>query len=179
MLIEWEASDPNNDHLRYTVQYAAPGSERWITLVENTDQSSYEWQTRRVPDGRYLIRVTAGDWPDNPPDMALSATRLSDVVLVDNTPPQLTRLQAKVEGQTATITTEVLAHLCTVANLQYAVDSAADWKPALPDSLIFDSTKAPCTIKIPDLKAGPHVVTLRATDSQGNTKYQAVSLDVK
>jgi len=179
MTIEWEASDPNNDHLRYTVEYAAPGSERWITLIENTDQASYDWQTRRVPDGRYLIRVTASDWPDNPPDMALSAARLSDAVLVDNTPPQLTGLQAKVAGRTATITTEVVAHLCTVANLQYAVDSAADWKPALPDSLIFDSTKEPCTIKIADLKPGPHVVTLRATDSQGNTKYQAVSLDVK
>jgi hypothetical protein len=179
MTVEWEASDPNNDHLRYTLEYAAAGTDKWISLIENTDQTGYEWQTRRVPDGRYLLRITAGDWPDNPPDMALTATRLSDPVLVNNTPPQFAKLQSAVAGTSATVTAQVVAHLCTVASLQYAVDSATDWKPALPDDMIFDSTTESCTIKITVLKPGAHVVTLRATDSQGNTKYQAVALEVK
>jgi len=84
-----------------------------------------------------------------------------------------------VDGHTATVTASAEDALTPIKAFQYAVDSTSDWQPVLPDDLLFDSTKEGVTIKIPDLKAGPHVVTLRATDERNNARYEAVKVDVK
>ena len=93
MTVEWEATDPNNDSLLFTLEYQPAGTTRWIEIAEDLEQPSYEWDTRRVPDGWYLLHVIASDRQDNPPDMALTATRRSNPVLVDNSAPALEDLE--------------------------------------------------------------------------------------
>ena len=46
-----------------------------------------EWDTTTVPNGRYVVRVTATDSPSNPESLALSSEKESDPFDVDNTPP--------------------------------------------------------------------------------------------
>ncbi len=176
MNINWEASDPNGDTLLYRVEYQPEGSDAWITLVEDHAETSYEWQTRRVPDGRYLLRVVASDSPSNPSDMALSAVRRSDPVLVDNTPPALTDLETTREGDRVTISGRATDQLSLVASLGYVVDSGEHYETILPRDLIFDSTTERFSVTISDLSPGPHVVTLRVRDRRGNTTHVPVLL---
>lgn len=179
MDIEWEASDPNNDHLRYTLEYQPAGSKAWVLIAKDLDQPSFEWQTRRVPDGRYLLRVTASDEPDNTADTALTAVRVSDPVVIDNAPPAIENLKVAVEKNAATITGVAKDAISSIQTVHFGLDSTEHWKPVKPDSGIFDSTNEAFTLKLTDLSPGPHVVTIRAVDSRGNPKYEAVTFEVK
>ncbi len=177
--VEWEASDPNNDQLRHTLEYRAAGTDKWLPLAEDITGTSFEWNTKRVPDGRYVLRITSSDSPDNPATMARTTSRQSDPVLVDNTPPAFGDKQMRVQGATATFTATVSDALSAVKLIQYAVDNTGKWQAVLPDDLIYDSTRETITVKIADLSAGAHVVTLRAADAQGNVQYVAETIEIK
>ena len=58
-LITWEANDPNNDVLQYSLSFRRiPGGD-WIALKDHLTDPQFEWDTRTVADGRYEIKVTA------------------------------------------------------------------------------------------------------------------------
>ena len=177
--VEWEANDPNGDQLRYTLEYRMAGSDKWLPLMEDITTTTYEWNTKRVPDGRYILRVTATDAPDNPATMAKTVSRQSDPILIDNTPPTIGDRQTRVQNQSATITATVSDSLSPIRLVQYAVDNTGKWHAVLPDDLIFDSTKETITVKIADLSTGSHVITLRGADMQGNTRYVAETVEIK
>lgn len=179
MNIEWEASDPNGDQLRYTLEYQPAGSKQWLPLAKDIEQNSHEWQTRRVPDGRYIIRVTASDSPDNPSTMALTASRRSDPIVVDNTPPAIEEIKVVLDKGNITITGRAHDALSNIKSIHYGVDSTERWQPVLPDDLIYDSTTETFTIKITGLSVGPHMVTLRVLDARNNARYEAVPMEVK
>jgi len=178
MKVSWEAGDPNGDALSYTLEYQPAGSERWLTIAEDVTDTSYTWETRRVPDGRYTLRLTATDASANPADMALRAARVSDPVLVDNTPPSPGEIGTSVDGRSLTLSGTVTDALSPVRAVAYAVDSDDDYRPVLPEDLIYDSTRESWTATLRDLARGPHVVTLRFEDARGNTTYRSVTLEI-
>lgn len=177
--ISWEATDPNNDTLTYKLEYQPTGSKVWLLLEKDLTQNSHEWQTRRVPDGRYRIRVTAADASDNPPTMALTATRQTDPVVIDNTPPRIEDTKTQIDKRTLTITGSIADALSPIRSLHYILNSDKTWQPVLPDGLIFDSTTETFTITIPGLAPGHHAVSLRALDARGNPAYHSVLVEVK
>ena len=177
--IEWEATDPNNDHLLFSLEYQPAGSTVWLPLAEDLDKNAFEWQTRRMPDGRYLVRVTATDSPDNPMDMSKTVVRRADPVLIDNTPPTLAGLEHRIEQQVVWINATVADGLSPIAAVSYSVDGDDLWHPALPDDFIYDSTRESFVIKISDLASGPHVVSVRAVDYRGNTQHEAVLIEIQ
>src|SRR5690606_4605011 len=93
--LSWEVSDPNGDPLVFTLQYQSSRSEDWVTLEEDLTQNQFEWKTRLVPDGRYRVRVVASDAPGNPGGMAETTRRISEPILVDNTPPTVADLSRR------------------------------------------------------------------------------------
>ncbi len=176
--IQWEAEDPNDDKLIYKLEYRASDSERWLTLAEDITDSNHTWDTRRVPDGRYLIRVTASDAPDNPPGMEKTARRQSEPVLIDNSAPEIAEPEVEVEGRAAELRFEVTDNLSGVQAVHFVVNEDDNWRLALPEDMIYDSTTETIAVTIPDLPRGHNVITLRATDRQGNTRYRAVNVHV-
>ncbi|MEM9791016.1 MAG: hypothetical protein AAF842_11510 [Planctomycetota bacterium] len=182
MNVAWEATDPNADRLAYTLDYRPAlvhnDPDAFVTVVEDHPQATYEWQTRQVPDGYYQLRLTASDAPDNPPDMALTATRLSDPVLVDNTPPTIEVNSIADGGKDFTqIKATITDALSPIASVAYAVDSADEYQALLPDDLIADSTSETITINLRGSAERPKVITLRVTDARGNITYHAIPLD--
>lgn len=173
MTIEWEATDANTDPLVFELEYRPAGSDKFLPLAEDVTENSYTWNTRQVPDGRYIVRVIADDRPANPGSMALTTARLSDPVLIDNTPPSLD-VKAERDGDKLTLTGKATDSLSKLRALGYSLDGEEAFKPILPDDLIFDSTSEAFVVTIPDLAAGPHVVTLRASDVRGNTTHHPV-----
>lgn len=178
MNIEWEAADPNNDTLVYNLEYQPAGAKRYLSVAEDLEENRFEWQTRRIPDGWYILRVTASDRRDNPGDMAKTTSRRSDPVLVDNTPPTLENLAHEVQGDTLLVSGNAVDAFSPIRSIAYAVDDADEYKPVLPGDLIFDSTREQWVVTISDLSPGPHVVTLRVSDVRGNTGYKAMMIDI-
>ncbi len=178
MNIEWEAADDNLDPLVYKLDYQPAGSDSALLIAEDLTEMTYEWETRRVPDGRYTVRVTADDRPDNPGDMAMTATRRASPVLVDNSPPDLT-IEKSVTDRKIMVSGQAKDDWSTIRSLAYTLDSDDEYHPILPSDLIFDSTQESWDVTIPDLSPGPHVLTLRAADTRGNTVYQSVIFQIK
>lgn len=179
--IEWEASDPNEDALSYKIEARPFGDNGpYVTIAENLDSTSYDWDTRTVPDGRYVLRLTASDAPDNIPDQVMTATRRSDPVTVDNTPPDVHDLDIQVNGNgEAVLTARVTNELTPIRSVRYRVSGNDDWNLILPEDSIYDSTEESFRVTIRGLEPGTRVLSLRATDTQGNTRYLSRTFSVQ
>jgi len=127
-----------------------------------------------VPDGFYLLRLTASDAPDNPQDMARTASRLSDPILVDNTPPDVADLRVDRRDGRVAVAATLTDALSPVASLAYALGSADDYQTLLPEDLIADSTTEAFSFTLPGSTQPGTVLTLRVTDTRGNATYKAV-----
>lgn len=178
-LIAWEASDPNNDALQYSLYFRQlPGSE-WILLKDKLAEPQFEWDTRSVADGRYEVKVVASDANANPPGQGKTASRVSDPITVDNTPPVIGDLKWDQKGDAISFEFKIVDHTSTVAACDYSVDSNRDWQMVLPVDNIFDSQEEAVKFSLKGLSSGEHQVTLRATDAKGNQAFQTVRLSVK
>ena len=178
-MITWEASDPNNDALQYTVYSRRSPSGPWILLKDKLNEPQFDWDTRTVADGRYEVKVVASDANANPPGEGKTASRVSDPVLVDNTPPLIGDLKWAQKTDSVQFDFKIVDETSTVAACDYSVDSNRDWQMVLPVDNIFDSPEETVSFAVADLKPGQHQVTLRATDAKGNQAFQTVFVNVK
>jgi hypothetical protein len=162
--LKWEATDPNGDDLAYSLDIRKDGWPDWVRLGDRplTDKT-FDWDTTAVPAGVYRVRVTAMDRPSNPPDEALTRERMSEPFLVDHQAPGVT---VNAEGQVAQVA--VKDELTRIVRASYALDGG-DWIAVFPNDRLFDTRSEAISIDLPRLKAGTHVLTVRATDAAGNS----------
>jgi hypothetical protein len=177
--ISWEATDPNSDTMRYTLHFRRGPGSPWIMLRENIGETNSEWDTRSVADGRYEIRVTASDAKSNPPGNGRNGARVSDPVLVDNTPPVIGSLKQSSKPGAVDVSLRVVDRSSTIAALDYGVDSAKGWQAVLPSDNIFDSPDEDVAFSVPALSPGSHQITVRATDAKGNQAFETVLVNVE
>jgi sugar lactone lactonase YvrE len=164
--LSWKADDPNGDTLLYDVHYRPVGDSRFRVLRKGLTDAVLAWDTTTVPNGRYVIRVTASDAPSNPDALALAGDKESTPFDVDNTPPVVTA--------TLTPKTPVRVHVTAkddnsiIRKVEYSVDGSR-WEEVHPTDGINDSREETYDFA-PEMPAGPgpHVVVVRATDLLGN-----------
>lgn len=167
-LIKWQASDPNDDNISFMLYYKGVREKNWKFLQKETEKSSYLWQTTRVPDGKYLVKLMASDEPDNPPDVALNTEKVTQPFIIDNTRPRLTNLSVStVESKKVSVEGTVVDELSDVFKLQYSVD-AGDWVSIFPKDRIFDAREESFHFTINGLGSGEHTIVINATDKEGN-----------
>ncbi len=172
------AADPNGDALLYKLDYRPVGGGKWIKITDKLTKPAYYWNTLTLADGTYELRVTVSDENANAQASALEAVRISEPVIVDNTSPVVARLAGKAAGKTIAISGQVADALSRLRVIQYAVDSDEKWRTIIPEDGITDSRTEAFSVKIKDLKAGPHRIAIRATDALGNTGYAATTITI-
>jgi len=174
--ITFKTHDGNDDKLIYTLYFRRAGQDPWIQLKEELDEETFEWDGRTVEDGRYEIRVVASDERSNTPSTKLTGSRISDPVVVDNTGPIIRGHSVERKGKTTTVVLMVADKFSAIGQLEYTVDSNSDWKGAVPDDGVYDTTDEDFTIQIGDLSAGQHVLAVKVSDDLGNTTYRSFDL---
>lgn len=172
------ASDPNKDKLEFTLEYRPVGENHWIKIAEDLAKPQYAWDTRTVGDGAYEVRVTASDSPSNPPAQALKAMRISDRIVVDNTPPLIQQLTASVQGDTISLRGKLVDARSRIKEMEYSVNSQEKWTAVLPNDGICDSQEERFSTQINDRKPGTYRIALRVTDAYGNVGYGYVTVTV-
>lgn len=177
--ISWDASDPNGDALQYSLYFRRTPAGPWILLKDKLTDTQFDWDTRSVADGRYEVKVVASDANANPPGEGKTASRISDPVLVDNTPPIIGDLKWTQKGDAVQLDFKIVDQASTVAACDFSVDASRDWQMELPVDNIFDSPEEAMSFSVPGLKPGTHQITLRATDAKGNQAFQTVFVTVK
>ena len=178
-LLVWQATDPNGDRLSFDLYFRGQGEATWIRLEKNLVQPPFPWDTSTVADGWYEIRVVASDRLDNPADTALEDARVSDPILVDNTPPLIEKVETEVRGTEAAVRFVVRDATSWITEAAYAVDSAEDWHAVGPVDGLFDSPREEIRFVVRDLPAGPHRLAIRASDKAGNIARAATTVTVK
>ncbi len=172
--ITWEATDPNADTLKHAVYARAVGRGGWVELAKDLTANTHTWPAKQTADGRYEIKVVASDATDNQPGEGQQASRVSETIIVDNTAPVI----GDVKVDKTTVTLRVVDRNGALASLDYAVDSAEHWQRRLPDDTMADSPEERYTLSLGKLASGQHTLTVRATDSEGNTAFETIGVSV-
>ena len=162
----WKAEDANGDTLTYDVHYRALGETRFRTLRKGLTEAVLAWDTSTVPNGRYVIRVTAADAPSNPGALALSSDKESLPFDVDNTPPSVSG--ELMQKSPVRVRVKARDDASLIRKAEYAVDGGR-WEEIHPTDGINDSLEEVYEFQpIDRSEAGPHVVVVRVADQLGN-----------
>ena len=135
--IRWRANDKDGDTLVYRLLYQADGDDVWVPafLDKPLHKTEYSWDTESIHDGWYRIKVVASDEESNPAGESLTDERVSDLVKVDNTHPQV--LQLSYDAASGILLGVARDNLSLIRYLEYSVDGG-EWKFFAPKDGVFD-----------------------------------------
>lgn len=173
--VNWSVSDSNSDKVTSKLELRVPGGA-WIALADGLEEMTWSWDTRQVPDGRYEIRVQSSDALSNAPGMAKTASRISEAVIIDNTPPVIGDISTSVEKGRFTVNVRVADRTGLIRSLEYKLDGAKDWQRVLPADSISDSPDEQYTVVLNTSGKATRVLSLRASDDSYNVAHQSVTL---
>ena len=176
--INWTAEDANNDALRYALYYRSTEGGDWVELAKDLETLTYTWPGDAAADGRYEFKVVASDAGANVAGRARTVSRVSSPVVIDNSPPRIGKAEVAVEPGQTTVKLTVSDVGGTMAALDYSIDRANHWQLCLPDDTIADSPEERYTVALKGLVKGRHTLTVRATDENGNTAFEAISVTI-
>jgi hypothetical protein len=191
--LAWQARDPNGDTLRFDLFFRSETDTAWRPLAKDLAAAEYTWNTASVPDGRYRVQVVATDAPSHPPERALAAAAVSDVLLVDQTAPVVKVVPAReapaaARPATSPATQPAARHrdfdvsaiddLSDIVSASWSLDGGP-WIPCLPADLVFDSPSETFRVTVKDLAPGEHSLVFRAEDAAGQIGAGQTTVVVK
>jgi outer membrane protein assembly factor BamB len=163
--LRWKVENPDGDELSYRLAFRQENDAVWRPLggPDPLTKTDYDWNTEGLPDGTYVVKLTASDERSVPRELALETTFTSAPILVDNRKPEIAGLTVKypyVSGRARDDQSPLVA-------MEYSVDGG-DWQILSSADGICDDLVESFTIKLPQLAAGPHAIAVRAWDSADN-----------
>ena len=174
--VSWEASDPNGDRLEYRVAVREESDPTWreVSGPQPLSEPKFVLPVAKMPDGRYFLRVTASDAPDNY-QAPLTISRTSSPFIINNARPEIRDLS--FDPATARLTARVVDRLSIITGLAFSLDGG-EWRQIAPADGIFDEKEEAVRVSLPGLAAGRHTVSLRALDETGNEAVQMLEVSL-
>ena len=169
----WKASDQNGDTLQYKVEYRGEREREWKLLKDEVKENRFSWDATSFADGRYLLRVTATDLPDNYPSVALTASIESEPFVIDNTPPVIDGLSAKSEAGKLVIRFHAADALSDLDSAEFSVNGG-EWKPARPAGGITDSAALDYVVETALPAGAEWTVAVRVSDENDNVAVSKI-----
>jgi WD40 repeat protein len=178
----WSAEDANDDELTYSVFYRGEKEKDWKLLKDKLEQKFYSWDTNSMPDGAYYLKIVASDEKTNPPNEALTAERVSERFVVDNTPPAITEIASEpapgAAGDPAvTVRFRATDTASSIVRAQYSLD-AGDWTIMPPNGGLSDSPVEQYSVNLRGIAPGEHTVSVRVYDQFENESAAKVTFTV-
>jgi len=165
--ISWDVIDENNDRLMFHLFYKEIQNRNWKKLAINWQMTSYSWDSERLPDGSYTIKILATDSLSNPDSYSFTSEKISDTFDIDNSGPQILNLSVANQNLSFLIVDE----FNPIKEVYYSIDGA-DWKLAYPVDNICDSKSEEFSITINQPSHGSsHTIVVKAADSLGNLSF--------
>jgi hypothetical protein len=162
----WKAEDGNSDRLQYDVLYRREGETAWKPLKRGLWDPIFVWDTTSVPDGTYVVKVSATDAPSNSPGTALLGEKESTTFDIDNTPPRIETQPATRSGARTVISFTVRDEQSAVQRVEYSLD-ASRWRVVYPKDGIPDSRREEFEVTLDEHEQARNVI-IRATDAMSN-----------
>jgi hypothetical protein len=165
--VRWNASDTNSDPLIYKLEIRGKNDNLWRLLKDKLQDRHYAFDSAVLPDGSYVVRVTASDAPGNTPAATLTSSLASDSFIIDNTPPEI--IVDTVTSHSATFTAKDA--LSWIDKAEYSVNGG-EWTILEPVNKVTDSQSLEYRI---EAKEG-QLVTVRVFDEYDNAVVKQLAL---
>jgi hypothetical protein len=170
--VRWSAHDDNGDELIFDVYVRGDGEKNWRLLRPRVTERFYSFDSIRIPDGGYRVRVVASDAPAHTLGDALSGERESDRFIIDTTPPVLSALQGNLQSGVLHASFVATDATSPITRAEYSLD-AGRWQflepvGKLSDSLTehYDFNVPLATIPVRSTPEEPENAPPRVTDPQ-------------
>ena len=175
-LITWEGTDPNSDRLEYRIAVKEESSPQWQELSGPLPLSDMKFilPVGKLPDGRYMLRVTASDSPSNY-ESPLAVSKVSHSFIVNNGRPEIKEMQ--FNPATATLTAHISDRLSIITWLSISIDGG-EWRSIAPTDGILDEKEEDLRIAVPAMRTGRHSISLKAVDEAGNESVRQISVSL-
>jgi hypothetical protein len=174
--ITWKAEDPNKDKLFANVYIRLVDHQKWIRIAKELKTAMLTWNTYAIADGRYEFEVEVTDLPDNPPDQALTDTRISRPIIIDNTPPEIREFSYTLNANILNVHAVVCDALTPIGEAGFCLDGAETWQMALPVDKIFDNQQETVELSVKIDQPGEHLLAVYFADALGNKIYRNVTV---
>src|SRR6201996_196251 len=190
----WSAHDDNGDELVFDVYVRGDGEKNWRLLRSRVSERFYSFDSIRIPDGGYRVRVVASDAPAHVLGDALSGERESDHFIIDTTPPVLTGLQGSLQSGVLHGSFVATDATSPIARAEYSLD-AGRWQFLEPVGKLSDFLSEHYYFSIPlasipvrptpdEPEGSPppvtdpqeHILTVRAYDRYDNVSAAKIVL---
>ncbi len=159
--LRWSAKDDNSDPLSYRLDFRREAAEDgWLSMVEEIDKTHYSFDATVLPDGVYRFRLTASDAEGRSDSEALSDQKLSESVVIDNSPPVL---ESSARRGSAVVV-ELSDALSPMRDAAVSHD-AGEWRRAPVADGLLDGRRETLNVAIPD---GASLLLLRVSDAAHN-----------
>jgi hypothetical protein len=136
--VRWGAHDENGDQLVFDVYFRGDGEKNWRLLRASVRDRFYSFDSIRLPDGGYRVKVVASDALSHLSGDALRGAKESDHFVIDTTPPAVSALTAKLEAGKIHATFQATDATSPVTRAEYSVD-AGPWQYLEPVGKLSDS----------------------------------------
>jgi hypothetical protein len=146
--VRWSAHDDNGDELIFDVYVRGDGEKNWRLLRPRVTERFYSFDSIRLPDGGYRMRVVASDAPAHTLGDALTGERESDHFIVDTTPPVLTGLQGNLQSGVLHAAFVASDATSPIARAEYSLD-ADRWQFLEPVGKLSDSLTEHYELNVP------------------------------
>ena len=141
--------------------------------------TSRAWDTTKVADGQYTIKVVASDATSNAKG-ALTEEKVTEPVILCNTPPTLIASESDLKvvgGKFATLTGSASSSLVRITGVDYRVDGG-DWMASEPVDGLFDSRFEEFRVTTDEMARGEHKLEIKAVDAAGNPTTTKMTVKV-
>lgn len=176
--LAWQAADPNEDALRYSLFQKKIGDEQWILIADRVAEAAYPWNIAGLPDGQYELLLLADDATANAPGEEMMATRNLGPILIDNTKPAISDFSVVQEADALRIKAVATDQAGDIVSLRYSVDGKRNWRPLMPVDGIADGPREELDVLVPLPQPGGRVITLQIFDQAGNVAAANATLNV-
>lgn len=177
LTLAWDAEDPNQDALSFDVAYRPYGESKWKMLARDLTQPAHSFDSTSLMDGVYHFRVYAKDELSNP-GKGYTVYRDSELISIDNTPPELRNLTARVDGSQVEVRFEAEDAASPLAYAEYALNGHSADLIAAADGIV-DSRKERFVLRFAKPAPGSHDIVVRVVDRQGNSVTGKARVEVK
>lgn len=171
----WLADDDNGDSMIYKIEIRGVKETTWKPLKADLREKYYSWDSTAFPDGQYVVKVSASDAPDNPPDQALSAEIVSDPFWIDNTPPQITALRAGPAANKLDVSWHAKDALSVIEKAEYSVNGG-EWLRVDPVTRLSDAPELDYRLTLDRPGTGECTIAVRVFDEDDNNSVEKVTV---
>lgn len=168
--VRWSAHDDNEDNLAFSLYYRGDNERDWKLLRSGIQDKFYSFDSGLLPDGGYTVKVVATDAPSHTPEEALTDEKQSQRFEVDNTPPRIENLAARVEGQQIHVTFHATDDSTPIRRAEFSVD-AGDWQYLEPVGQLSDAKTENYDFNV--LLSGPPAPEAPADQKRGKQRNAA------